>query len=138
MIENDTLTQWGVLGMRWGVRRSRPKSGYSAGRLKKKDPPKLNKPEKKINVKELSDQELSDLIRRLNNDKRYKDYMSAQKGSAAAVKAKAFVTSVLEKSGKAVATATVTYVLGTAVNKAFKANVVNVGKGVSPSAKKDD
>ena len=138
MIENDTLTQWGVLGMRWGVRRSRPKSGYSAGRLKKKDPPKLNKPEKKINVKELSDQELSDLIRRLDNEKRYKDYMSAQKGSAGAEKAKAFVTSVLEKSGKAVATATVTYVLGTAVNKAFKANVVNVGKGISPSTKKDD
>lgn len=138
MIENDTLTQWGVPGMHWRIHKSKPKTKYSARRLKKKDPPKLIEPEKKTNVEELSDQELSDLIRRLNNDKRYKDYMSAQKGSAGAVKAKAFVTSVLEKSGKAVATATVTYVLGTAVNKAFKANVVNVGKGVSPSAKKDD
>lgn len=135
MIENDTLTQWGVLGMRWGVRRSRPKSGYSAGRLKKKDPPKLNKPGKKINVKDLSDQELSDIIRRLDNEKRYNDYMKAQEGSSGKAKAKAFVTSVLEKSGKEVASKVVTYALGKAINKVMKDTVINLGKD---SKKKDD
>lgn len=128
MITGDTLTQWGVLGMRWGVRKKSTRSNTTSTNNKTPRP-------KKISVKDLSDQELSDIIRRLDNEKRYNDYMKAQEGSSGKAKAKAFVTSVLEKSGKEVASKVVTYALGKAINKAMKDTVINIGKD---SKKKDD
>ena len=128
MITGDTLTQWGVLGMRWGIRK---KSTHNNTTSTNNETPRP----KKISVKDLSDQELSDLIRRLDNEKRYNDYMKAQEGSSGKAKAKAFVTSVLEKSGKEVASKVVTYTLGKAINKIMKDTVINVGKD---SKKKDD
>ena len=128
MITGDTLTQWGVLGMRWGVRKKSTHNNTASTNNKTPRP-------KKINVKDLSDQELSDIIRRLDNEKRYNDYVKAQEGSSGKAKAKAFVTSVLEKSGKEVASKVVTYALGKAINKAMKDTVINIGKD---SKKKDD
>ena len=128
MITGDTLTQWGVLGMRWGVRK---KSTHNNTASTNNETPRP----KKINVKDLSDQELSDIIRRLDNEKRYNDYMKAQEGSSGKAKAKAFVTSVLEKSGKEVASKVVTYALGKAINKVMKDTVINLGKD---GKKKDD
>lgn len=128
MITGDTLTQWGVLGMHWGVRK---KSTHNNTTSTNNKTPR----HKKTSVKDLSDQELSDIIRRLDNEKRYNDYMKAQEGSSGKAKAKAFVTSVLEKSGKEVASKVVTYALGKAINKVMKDTVVNIGKD---SKKKDD
>lgn len=132
MITGDTLTQWGVLGMRWGIRK---KSTHNNTTSTNNETPRP----KKISVKDLSDQELSDIIRRLDNEKRYDDYMKAQEGSSgkakAKAKAKAFVTSVLEKSGKEVASKVVTYALGKAINKVMKDTVINLSKD---SKKKDD
>ena len=128
MITGDTLTQWGVLGMHWGVRK---KSTHNNTASTNNETPR----HKKISVKDLSDQELSDIIRRLDNEKRYNDYMKAQEGSSGKAKAKAFVTSVLEKSGKEVASKVVTYALGKAINKVMKDTVINIGKD---SKKKDD
>ena len=128
MITGDTLTQWGVLGMHWGVRK---KSTHNNTTSTNNKTPR----HKKTSVKDLSDQELSDIIRRLDNEKRYNDYMKAQEGSSGKAKAKAFVTSVLEKSGKEVASKVVTYTLGKAINKVMKDTIVNVGKD---SKKKDD
>lgn len=128
MITGDTLTQWGVLGMHWGVRKKSTHSTTASTNGKAPKP-------KKISVKDLSDQELSDIIRRLDNEKRYNDYMKAQEGSSGKAKAKAFVTSVLEKSGKEVASKVVTYALGKAINNIMKDTVINVGKD---GKKKDD
>ena len=128
MITGDTLTQWGVLGMRWGVRKKSTHNNTTSTNNKTPRP-------KKTSVKDLSDQELSDIIRRLDNEKRYNDYMKAQEGSSGKAKAKAFVTSVLEKSGKEVASKVVTYALGKAINNVMKDTVINVGKD---SKKKDD
>lgn len=128
MITGDTLTQWGVLGMHWGVRK---KSTHNNTTSTNNKTPR----HKKTSVKDLSDQELSDIIRRLDNEKRYNDYMKAQEGSSGNAKAKAFVTSVLEKSGKEVASKVVTYALGKAINNVMKDTVINVGKD---SKKKDD
>lgn len=128
MITGDTLTQWGVLGMHWGVRK---KSTHNNTTSTNNKTPR----HKKTSVKDLSDQELSDIIRRLDNEKRYNDYMKAQEGSSGKAKAKAFVTSVLEKSGKEVASKVVTYALGKAINNVMKDTVINVGKD---SKKKDD
>ena len=128
MITGDTLTQWGVLGMHWGVRK---KSTHNNTTSTNNKTPR----HKKTSVKDLSDQELSDIIRRLDNEKRYNDYMKAQEGSSGKAKAKAFVTSVLEKSGKEVASKVVTYALGKAINKVMKDTVINIGKD---SKKKDD
>lgn len=132
MITGDTLTQWGVLGMHWGIRKKSTHNNTHNNTTSTNN--KTPRP-KKISVKDLSDQELSDLIRRLDNEKRYNDYMKAQEGSSGKAKAKAFVTSVLEKSGKEVASKVATYALGKAVNKVMKDTVINVGKD---SKKKDD
>lgn len=137
MIQDNELTHTGVLGMRWGVRRS-PKAGSSAHKSSDSKITTLKKQEKpkKVNVKDLSDQELTDIIRRMDNEKRYNDFMKAQIKTTGSAKAKEFVTSVLEKSGKEVASKVVTYALGKAINKMMHDTVISVGKDIPK--KKDD
>ena len=64
MITGDTLTQWGVLGMRWGIRRNESKNNgphKEASSVKKA----------KVKAKELSDEELVKIIKRLQMEKQY-------------------------------------------------------------------
>ena len=121
---DTTLRHHGVKGMKWGVRR-KPK------RLEKKKKIKENiaVPGKKTkSLKELSDDELRSRISRLEMEKKYKDLMRSD-NQIKVSKGKAFVMDVLEKSGKNIATQTVTYVLGTGVNKAAGKEIVNPKKG---------
>lgn len=126
-MSNEELMHYGVLGMRWGVRRSKPSSGGSRSGSRKgrtddaSDPKKTAKAEskpKKRTVKDLSDAELREKISRLELEKRYKDL--AKSNAPAESAGKKFVKEVLTNSGKNVATQLTTYVMGTAVNKAFK------------------
>lgn len=138
-MDNNSLMHYGILGMKWGIRRFQNKDGTrtSAGKKRYSDDEantqkvKTEKP-KKIAIKDLSDDELRQRIQRLEMEKRLKDLTKddAQKQS----KGKAFVVDVLEKSGKNIATQFATYVLGTAVNSAFKnafndSSIVNPKKG---------
>ena len=79
-------------------------------------------------LKELSDDELRSRISRLEMENKYKDLMRSD-NQIKVSKGKAFVMDVLEKSGKNIATQTVTYVLGTGVNKAAGKEIVNPKKG---------
>lgn len=128
LVNVEALEHHGILGMKWGVRRFQNKDGSRTNAGKKRyknsadaetktDKTKATKPKKRT-LDDLSDDELQTKIKRLEMEKRYKDL--AKTNAPQQSKGKAFVMDVLEKSGKNVATQFATYVMGTAVNKAFK------------------
>lgn len=112
----NTLQHHGVKGMKWGVIRRRQKSKSNAS-------DKVS-----IHLKDLTDNELRARISRLEMEKRYKDLTKSEEQRNIS-KGKAFVTDVLEKSGKNIATQATTYVLGTTVNKVAGKEIVNPKKG---------
>ena len=131
-MENE-LNHYGILGMKWGVRRYQNKDGtltnagkkriskaeFSKSKTTEKASSNKGQPDsKKKSVHELTDEELNAAIKRIELEKRYADLTkpAEQKKSN---KGRAFVADVLEKSGKNVATQLTTYALGTLVNKAF-------------------
>ena len=122
---NNVIYHFGIKGMKWGIRRYQNKDGSltAAGKKRYSDSSSVND-----GIKDLTDQELRDRINRLNLEKQYRD-LTIPSGLKQINKGKKFVTSVLETSGKNIATQFVTYGMGTAVNKFFKANIVNPKKG---------
>lgn len=131
-MENNELKHYGILGMKWGVRRTQAQLGYkptssSKSVSSKSDSSKLSKHKrlrknelktvapKKKKLSEMSEEEINKKIERMRLEKTYKQLISElnpQKTS----KGKQFVLRVLEKSGENIATQLATYVFGTTVN----------------------
>lgn len=110
---SETLTHHGILGMRWGIRRTDAQLEKARGKLSSDD----ESPKKK-KLSELTDEELSDRIKRLELEKRYRDLLKEQVPQKSS-KGKAFIIKVLERSGENIATQATAYVMGDAVNKLF-------------------
>lgn len=126
---SEELFHYGVKGMRWGVRRSRAQLSKSKGsssrglfkfskKKKKNIKETTEKPAKKKSVKDMTDEELSSAIKRLEMEKKYSD-LASPAGQKSTFDGKKFVMNVLEKSGESLATQVVNEIGAKAINKAF-------------------
>lgn len=133
-MSNEALQHHGIIGMKWGIRRSEAQLARARGKVASLEE-KVNrkkgvssqpsststnpaKPQKR--VKDMTDEELQAKIRRLQMEKQLKDLMGSEEAKKTQSKGKSFIMSVLETSGKNIATQAATYALGSAVNSAVK------------------
>lgn len=91
-------------------------------------------------AKRLSEQEIKELSARLQMEKSYKDLLK-QTEDPKLFDGKKFVVDILQSSGKTIITGLITYGVGTAINNAANAKVINVGgkwEAPKPSEKKKE
>lgn len=136
-MENGVLMHYGVLGMKWGVRRTPAQLGHrtkpksvkrSKATTKKKEENTTSSSSSKKSVHELSDAELREAISRLELEKRYKE-LARSANPPKTSEGKKFVENVLRKSGENIATQFTTYAMGTMLNKIAGSEIVNPKKG---------
>lgn len=155
--DQDFLIHYGVMGMKWGVRKSTPsktgrvtkkknkiskaieqtkKKKASESRKKKLEEARVKKAESesKRNVKSLTDAELNKRIARLQKERTYNQLMQSERVS----EGRKFVNQIAKESATKVGTATLTYIGGKAVNAMFKDEVIKVGRSNSEKKKKAD
>lgn len=109
MTKDEYLKHYGIPGMRWGKR----KGNVTITTPGHADYEKTKSMRSK-STHELSNADLKDLNNRLQLERQYKDLTKKEKS-----KGEKFVTSVLEASGKTVATALVTRALNNMIKKAL-------------------
>ena len=105
-MDNNELYHYGVLGMKWGVRKSRGGGVSKTGRRGRttKERPQAHEDYKKAHskkpVREMSDAELRERINRLDMEKRYRDLKPNTKNSG-----RRYVNDII-KTGTTIATIT--------------------------------
>ena len=135
---DDVLIHYGILGMKWGVRRYQNKDGSltSAGKKRYSDnddikdaPQKNTEDPKKKSVKDMSDEELRREVNRIQLEQNYLRMtgQNIEKGKStveiALEKMKdSFVSTVAQKSGQILAERLVNSMLGVKDNKDNKDN----------------
>jgi hypothetical protein len=141
----DTLMHYGVRGMKWGVIRNKIQKSVTrkpGAHLEKErlaattdggEKTKVTvatatskRPLMQRSTESLSTPELRELINRMELEKRYLDLMKEPTKQSAG---KEFVKTVIKDSALNISKQAATYALGKAVNKAFKAEIVNPKKG---------
>ena len=135
---DDVLIHYGILGMKWGVRRYQNKDGSltSAGKKRYSDndnikeaPQKNTEEPKKKSVKDMSDEELRREVNRMQLEQNYLRMtgQNIEKGKSAVEIAlgkmkESFVSTVAQKSGQILAERLVNSMLGVKDNKDNKDN----------------
>lgn len=116
---NDVVYHYGVLGMKWGIRRERKRIAKMQRRNEKiesKYAVKSDAQSKHKRVKDMSDDELRKRIARIELEKRYKQ-LNAENNEHV-TRGKKFVIDCLETAGKDIVTQAMAYGMGKAVNMA--------------------
>lgn len=125
-MNEDFLCHYGVLGMKWGVRKSRPKSSVTSSRNKFKKSKKTSiksvkaNKKKKVKVKDLSDADLQKRINRLQMEKRYRDLKKDELSEG-----RKLVGDIMKTVGKTVGVQVGTYAAAKVINKLMDDEVVS-------------
>lgn len=101
------LAHYGIMGMKWGIRRRRGKDGLII--------PGTRESSSRSSAKTLSTEELRERVQRLNLEKQYRDLTKTQQSQASK-----FIKDVLVGSAKNVATQQTTKGMTLLVEKALK------------------
>lgn len=122
---SQMLKHYGILGMKWGVRRTEAQLARARGKTKsekedeasaKKSTDSGGKTSTKKKISEMTDDELRDKIARLNLEKQYKQLFS-EMNPVPKKKGEEFIKRVIAKSGENIATQATTYLMGVGTNK---------------------
>lgn len=134
-MDNRELYHYGILGMKWGVRRTPEQLGHKPTESKERNGDRQKKQEMKTaskNRRLLSTQEIRDRIERIKLEKQLKDLTREELAPG-----KAFVADVMKSSGKKVAGVLVTgatlYGVKAAMTKEF--NIKEMASYMTPKPK---
>ncbi len=132
----DELYHFGILGMKWGVRRYRNTDGSltAAGKARYK----AEKPKK---AKDMTDQELIQAINRMRNEKAYNELISERAASNSVKKGAKAVAGIMSTLGSVVLkpfAAAVSKELGTAVGKSLGAGLNDQQENKGNNKNKDE
>ena len=122
----DFLTHYGILGMKWGVRKGKGSSSSKSSNTNKSAEKQKNK-----RLEDMSDDELRAAISRIQMEKQYKS-LTAKETSAG----KKFASEVLSSAGKQVATAYTAKLMTQKLDSIMSAKSKKAGEAVINSAKK--
>lgn len=135
------LVHYGVLGMKWGRRKSKAKkSSQSSSKRPTTISSTKKKSKKKVKIKELSDEDLQKKVNRLRLEKHYRDLKKDELSTG-----RKLAGEILYGAGKNVGISVATYGAAMIINKAMKDTVVatvgekpnyNINKNKNKSKKK--
>lgn len=139
MDETDTLIHYGVLGMKWGVRKQRKTTSgkTSIFSKKKKSKSKTTAKKKTKRISEMTDAELIKKRERLRLEKEVKTLITENQPTAKRIAKKA-ITKAGERVVEEIVHDTVKYVVGEGIiNKYSGVKIVNIQTGNDDKKKKD-